>query len=173
MIGVLLGMMASNMIEDNLEELFKIFKSGGTFEADTGILGKGITKGINKMFGKNFNSNLGIKFTIDAAKRNIGGKAAAMAVGALGKFMFHPAAIAVRMAAGIVFDDAKSKQDNNMLNNIMSMPKEDDLYKLDQRFGMVQQNNLMGMEQVHQSINSILSQGNLAGDLLDRAIDKL
>lgn len=172
MIGTILQMMASNVIEDNVEELTKVIEKGGTFEADTGILGKGITKGINKIFGTNYNSNLGIKFSIDAAKKNMGAKLGSKAIGLFGKFMFHPAAIAARMAAGMVFDYAKSKQDDNMMNNIMSLPKEDDLYKIDQRFGMTQQNNIMGMEQVHHSINSILSQGNLAGDLLDRAISK-
>lgn len=173
MIGPILKMIASNVLEDNLEELTKVFRKGGTFEANTGIVGKGITDGINKLFGKKFESNLGIKFTVDAAKRNLGGKAAAMAVGALGKFMFSPGWIAARMTAGMIFDHAKDKQDENMMNNIMTMPKEDDLYKLDQRFNMTQQSNMAGMEQLHYSINSILSQGNLAGDMLERAIGKI
>ena len=47
-----------------------------------------------------------------------------MAVGALGKFMFSPGWIAARMTAGMIFDHAKEKQDENMINNIMTMPKE-------------------------------------------------
>lgn len=173
MIGSILQMLAFNTVEDNIEQLTKVLSKGGTFKLDTGMLGNGVTKTINKVFGTKLDNSLGIEFAVNTAKRNVLGKTAGALIGAVGKYFFHPGFIAARMVAGMTFDYAKGKQEDNMLKNVMMLPQESEMYKIDERFNMVHNTQVGQMDYLNQSINAILSQGNLAGDLLDKAIGKL
>lgn len=173
MIGTILQMLMYNIAEDNTEELLKVLSKGGTFELDTGMIGSTIIKGINKHLGTNLQTNLGVKFAIDKAKQGMFSKGAGMALGLLGKYFFDPKMLAVKATVGMTFDMAKARQEDNMYKNIMNLPERSDSYKLDERFNMVQQNSLNNIEYLNHSINALLSKGNLAGDLLDKAIGQL